>query len=800
LREDLIKSLGKEILVLDGAMGTQLQKHGITGVPEAAVLESPDLVRSIHRSYADAGADIISTNTFGANRIKLKAFGLENRVREINHRAAVLAREGGTGAWVAGCIGPTGQLLRPLGPLDFEEVFRVFEDQVRNLAEAGVDLVLLETFSDLREIKAAVLAIREHTNLPVFASMTYGDGFLTLTGTDPQTAVTVLESLRVDAVGVNCSTGPEPMLEIVGRYAAESHLPVLVEPNAGMPDLHDREIRYPVGPGEMAGMSRRFVELGASLIGTCCGSTPEFTAELCRAVKGMKPLSRKTCDHLKLASRTRTVVIGAEQPFCVIGERINPTNKKELSRELLEGGMGIVRREAHEQVREGALCLDLNVGVPGGDEPVLMAAAAEAAEEAGVPLVIDTVNPEALEAACRHAAGKVLINSVSGESRSLDAVLPLAKRYGSALLCLAVDEQGIPATARQRLKILERIVDRASALGIPRRNLICDCLTLTVSAQQKRAQATLEAVALVRKTLDLPTVLGVSNISYGLPDRSVLNATFLSMAMAMGLDAAIINPDDARMMETVRAASVLTVRDRDSRSFVSAHGKKKKSSPSSKPASKPAQHLKEAVITGNRDIIERLVTENLESGLSAAEINQNILIPAIQDVGIRYDRKEIYLPQMILSAETMQAAVDVLKPHFAVDDSNKKGIVILCTVKGDVHDIGKNIVGLFLKNHGYQVVDMGKDVPAERIVVKTRETGARLVALSALMTTTMGEMKTVIDALREDGSSAMVVVGGAVVTRPWADSIGAHGYAKDAVSAAALADRLLAVDTSKDAT
>lgn len=795
MRKDLRNILGKEVLVLDGAMGTQLQRHGVTGVPEAAVLESPDLVRTIHRAYAGAGADIVSTNTFGANRVKLQAFGLGKSVREINHRAAVLAREGGAGAWVAGCIGPTGQLLRPSGPLHFEEAFQVFGDQVRVLADAGVDLFLLETFSDLREIKAAVLAIREHTDLPVFASMTYADGFLTLTGTDPQTAITVLESLGVDAVGVNCSTGPEPMLEIVGRYAAESHLPVLVEPNAGMPDLHGHEIRYPVGPGEMAGVSRRFVELGASIVGTCCGSTPEFTVELCRAVKGMRPLSRKTCGQLKLASRTRTVVIGAEQPFCVIGERINPTNKKELSRDLLEGGMGIVRREAHEQVREGALCLDLNTGVPGGDEPVLMAAAAEAAEEAGVPLVIDTVNPEALEAACRHAAGKVLVNSVSGESRSLDAVLPLAKRYGAALLCLAVDEQGIPATARQRLKILERIVDRALSLGIPRQNLICDCLTLTVSAQQKRAQATLEAVALVRKTLDLPTVLGVSNISYGLPDRSVLNATFLSMAMAMGLDAAIMNPADARMMETVRAASVLTVRDRDSRSFVSAHGKKKKAPPS-KPASKPAQRLKEAVITGNRDIIERLVSENLESGLSAAEINQNILIPAIRDVGSRYDRKEIYLPQMILSAETMQAAVERLKPHFAVGDSKEKGAVILCTVKGDVHDIGKNIVGLFLGNHGYRVVDMGKDVPAERIVQKTRETGARLVALSALMTTTMGEMKTVIDALHEDKSPAMVIVGGAVVTRPWADSIGAHGYAGDAASAAALADKLLAADVS----
>ncbi len=789
-RIELKKRLVSGILILDGGMGTMLQPHlGPGACIDLANIERPDIVRKIHSEYLKAGANILSTNSFGANRIKLKEFGLQERMEQINRAAAELARSEANGrVLIAGVVGPTGKLIEPLGDLKFDEALQAYRDQATALAKAGVDIFLLETFSDLKEVKAAVIAIKESTELPVMACMTYGDDFLTLTGTDPETAANVLESLRVDAIGVNCSTGPGPMIEIVGRYAQSTDLPIVVEPNAGIPRVEDDKTSYQISQEEMASYGRRFVELGANIVGTCCGSTPEYTSLLSRELRGARPLWRKSSVCLKLSSRVKTVSIGPEFPFCIIGERINPTNRKDLTESLRSGRVDLVQQEAQSEEKEGAHVLDINVGVPGIDEAKVMAGVVRSIENlVRLPLSIDTTNPQAVEAALKECSGKPMINSVNGSSESMEKLLPLAAKYGSAILCLAIDEKGIPKSVDERIDILKRIVKQAEAHGIRREDLICDCLTLTVSAQQKRAQVTLRSVQRVKEELGLPTVLGVSNISYGLPERSLINAAFLSMAMGVGLDAAIINPGDPLMIKTVRAASVLTVRDKDSKAFIASHQKRKEKKRPSIIVHKGFDEIEEkifnAVLSGNKADISHYVEKALSSGKSAPEINEKILIPAIQKVGDRYDAKEIFLPQMILSAESMQQAFSILEPHFERSKKKERGRVILCTVKGDIHDIGKNIVGLFLKNHGFEIIDLGKDVPVNRIVDETLKHEAQIVGLSALMTTTMTEMPRIINALREAKSDARVVVGGAVVTRRYAGEIKADGYAKDGVSA-----------------
>ena len=794
--------IGSELRILDGAMGTLLQPHLPPGASiERVNLENPDLVRSLHVSYVESGADVISTHTFGANRIKLEEFGLAGSMREINEKAARLAKSAAGGkAWVAGTMGPSGKLVEPLGPMTFGEIYESFREQAVALAQGGADMLLFETFSDLREIKAAVMAARDHTGLPILASMTFGEDFLTFTGTDPSTAANVLSSLGADAVGINCSTGPGPMLEVLGRYLLITDRPLFIEPNAGLPRWEDQTVAFQVSPDEMASYAEKFAGLGANLVGTCCGSTPGHTAALCKKLKGKKPVSRKIVSCLRLSSRIRTVEIGRGLPFCVIGERINPTNREDLSGEIRTGRLGLMLREAQSQVEEGARVLDINIGVPGIDEPAMMKKAVHGIENlTPAPLFIDNIHPAAVETALMECAGKPLLNSVNGDEKSRRSLLNLAARYGAGVLCLAVNEAGIPKTAEERVSVLKSIVAHAEKAGIARRDLICDCLTLTVSAEQKRAEETLGAMRMVKEQLDLPLVLGISNISYGLPERSLVNSVFLSMAMASGLDAAIMNPGDARMMETVRAASVLTLRDRNSREFVRTHFSKKKVKKDSEglPARTIEGEIYHSVIQGNRDEIGGLIRKALDAGQLPLDINGRMLVPAIEEVGRRYEAKEIFLPQMILAAETMQKGFEILEPLFQKDHLIQKGVIILCTVRGDVHDIGKNIVALFLKNQGYRVVDLGKDVPCERIVEAALAVHADVVGLSALMTTTMAEMPEVIHALRKSASKSKVVVGGAVVTKRFADEIKADGYAKDGVSAVELVKALTGASSGK---
>lgn len=790
-RQDFNQLAKSEILIMDGAMGTMITPHLPQGsCQDFASLTSPDLVANLHRRYAEAGADIILTNTFGANRIKLKEYGLAEKVKEINQAGVNLAKKAAKNhILLAGSIGPTGKLIEPLGELSFEETYENYKEQALLLSQEGVDLLVLETFGDLKEAKIALMAVRLHTDLPIMISLTYKEDFLTFTGTDPVTSASVLSSLGADAIGVNCSTGPEPMLEVLGRLVLATDKPVFLEPNATIYGLTGEGNVSDVSPEEMARFGEKFAEIGASIIGTCCGSTPEHTRLMKEKLMEKKPINRTIKPEMRLSSRYKTVIIGPDRPFAVIGERINPTNRTELSDEIQKDQINILQEEARLQESQGAHVLDVNIGVPGLDEEPLMSRVVRGIETVSrLPLSIDSTNPAAVETALKEYAGKALINSVTGESKSLKSMLPLAARYGSALVCLAVDDEGIPQKAGDRLKILKKIISGAEKAGIPRENLICDCVTLTVSAQQKRAQETLQSIRMVKDELKLPSILGVSNISYGLPERSLINATFLSMAMSAGLDAAIMNPGDGRMMDTVKAASVLTLRDSDSQEYVKTHIRKKKKKKKSETG--PAllikdeeKHIYQAILSGDKLGIDQLIEKAIALGLPAPGINDRILIPAIEEVGNRYDRKELYLPQMLLSAETFQAAFKTLEPYFNTSEIQSKGTVLLCTVKGDVHDIGKNIVGLFLKNHGFNVVDLGKNLSPREILKKASEYQADVVGLSALMTTTMTEMPKVVELFDKEGLSTKIIVGGAVVTQKYARGIGAHGYAKDGKSA-----------------
>ncbi len=786
------------VLVFEGGMGTMLQS-AVPGhlSPELLNAEHPDAVASVHKAYA-ALADVICTNTFGGSPIKLEAVGLEGRTAELNTLAARLARgAAGPRTLVAGDIGPTGKMVEPLGDLSFEDAYASFREQAEALAGGGVDFILIETMSDLREAKAALLAAREGTGLPVMITMTFDETFATPTGTDPATAANVLASMGAFAVGANCSTGPTHMVEVIGRMAQTVSAPILAQPNAGLPELVDGKTVFRVGPGEFADGVERLVTVGASMVGGCCGTTPAHIEALKERLRGARPVKRDVPRALRISSRTRTVEIGRGFPFAVVGERINPTNREDLSNEILDGRTSLILRDGHAQEHAGAHVLDVNVGVPGVDETVAMRRSALALENStAAPLSIDSVSADAFEATLGALAGKPLLNSVTADPAKLERVMPLAARFGAGLVCLALDEHGIKAGAEERVSVIRRIVESADRHGVPREHLIVDCLTLAVSAEQERVPETLKAVEIVGRELGLPTILGVSNVSHGLPDRGVLNASFLAMAMERGLDAAIMNPLDESMMATVRASSVLTLRDRDSAGYIRDHMKrrrKKGGGPPEPPADESVEgRLRTAVLDGNVSDVDFLLDEALGAGLEARAINDTVLIPALEEVGRRFEKKQCFLPQMMLAAETVEKAFSRLKPLFPKsEEARARGTVILATVEGDVHDIGKNILASMLENHGYRVIDLGKNVPAAEIVEAAKSESADVVGLSSLMTTTVTQVPVVIQALRSAGLSCRVMVGGAVVTERFAKSVGADGYAKDAASAVGVLRKLV---------
>lgn len=777
----------KEFVSLDGAMGTMLQAKGLKmgEIPETLNIEKPDWLIDIHRRYIEAGADIVYANTFGANRYKLGGCGYS--VGRTVKAAIANARKAceGTDTLVALDIGPIGQLLEPTGTLSFEEAYDIFKEIV--LAGAECDVIVFETMTDLFELKAALLAAKENSDKPVICTMTFEENMRTFTGCSVSSMALTLEGLGADAIGVNCSLGPAELYPVVEQLCKWTTLPVAVKPNAGLPDPVTGE--YSVLPDEFADYIAKLVPLGVKIFGGCCGTNPDFIKALNRKLADMKCVPRTPEIPAACCTHGNTVVI--DQPR-VIGERINPTGKKRFKEALAAGDIDYILGQAIEQIHAGADILDVNVGMPGIDEKAMMARTVKAIQGiADTPLQLDSTMPEALEAGLRIYNGKPIVNSVNGEEKSLQTVLPLVKKYGAAVVGLCLDENGIPKTEQGRFEIAQRIVRRAESVGIRREDVYIDCLTLTASAEQAGVTETLNALERVRKELGCQTVLGVSNISFGLPAREIVNHNFLMMALTKGLTLPIINPNIEAMMQTVRAYKLLANIDKNSVEFISCYG----SEQPCKPAAVKTDILLDlpyAIENGLKSEGAR-ITEELLKTADSMDIVNNILIPALDKTGTEFENGKIFLPQLIQSAGVAQACFEVIKNHLAKSGgkSESKGKIILATVKGDIHDIGKNIVKVLLENYGYEVIDLGKDVEPQRVVDCAVENGVRLVGLSALMTTTLGSMEQTIKLLRENNVNCRIMVGGAVLTADYAEKIGADYYAKDAKESCDIAKKVL---------
>lgn len=795
MKKSFLQSIYERVLVLDGAMGTMLQERGLKpgSSPEEMNLTAPEVVADVHREYLEAGADIIVTNTFGGSSAKLSHFGLAERVYEINAKGVALAREAaGNSAYVAASMGPTGRFVEPVGDCSFDEMRAIFREQALPLIEAGADLITLETFLDIKEARAAVIAIREiSADIPVIAMMTFDDNGRSVLGTPPEAAAITLEAVGANIVGSNCGLGVDGIYCVLSAMRRVTRLPLISQANAGLPLLKDGKTIFPATPEEMTLYHERMIELGVRVIGGCCGTTPAHIRAIREALTGHErsfPTIGPAENVTFLSSRGGYAAVGIGNPVAIIGERINPTGKKTFAAELKEKKVSYIRREATEQAEAGATLLDVNVGAPGIDEPESLERAVFCLTGTTLlPLVLDSSNPEALERGLKAADGKVLVNSVSGEEKSLARILPLVKKYGAAVIGLALDESGIPDSGEGRLAVASRILDAAKEERIAPRDLIIDCLTLTVSAEQKRAMETLKALRLVKERLGLNTVLGVSNISFGLPRRPLISSAFFAMALEAGLDAAIINPKDEAMMDVFRSAMVLLNRDPNAAAYIEAYKGAVETRPGESGVPELPMDIRgrlaRAIIAGDRENIVALVEDGLREGLTPLEISNEALLPGLEEVGRRFEKNRVFLPQVMLSADTMQAAFARLKEEMKGKGFASLGKVLMATVEGDIHDIGKNIVCTLLENHGFEVIDLGKNVPAERIIDEARRHGVDAVGLSALMTTTMSEMRNVIDRLRGEGIRTFTMVGGAVVTQEYADEIRADLYAKDAMEA-----------------
>ena len=789
-----------EIILFDGAMGTMLQANGMTGgeLPERYNLEKPEIIEKIHLEYLVAGADVITTNTFGANSHKLEESGL--KVKEVIEAAVSCARKAieknGQEAYVALDIGPVGQLMEPMGTLSFDDVYELVKEQAVAGEKAGCDLVLLETMTDIYELKAAVLAVKENTSLPVLTTMTFEANGRSLTGTDPETMVNILEGLGVDALGMNCSLGPiesKVILEDILKYAT---FPVMIQPNAGLPVIKEGKTVYSITEDQFVEAAAEFLEAGISIMGGCCGTTPSYIGKLKQLVQGKRVVKREVVFKTKISSPVTSLTIGED--FVIIGERINPTGKKKMKEALLEDNLQYIIEEAITQEKAGAHALDVNVGLPKIDEPAKIVEVIKLIQEiSNLPLQIDSADIEALERGCRYYNGKALINSVNGKAESMEAVFPIAQKYGACIIALTLDEGGIPNTAEERYAIAKKIMDTAAGYGIPKENIIIDSLVLTASAQQKEVMETVKTLAMVKEKLGLKTSLGVSNVSFGLPNRPLINKTFLTMAMTMGLDVAIINPMNKDMIEAIDSFRVLANLDRDAVDFVARYGGQTEGEAvvSQKDRSVADYSLQEIIIGGLKDKAAEKTIEILKDK-TPLEIVNGDLMPALNIVGDGFEKGKIFLPQLIQSAETVKASFGVLKEAMTKEGRSevKKGKVILATVKGDIHDIGKNIVKVLMENYGFEVFDLGKDVDPDKIIAVAKEKEVDIIGLSALMTTTVKSMEETILKLRTSGVVVPVMVGGAVLTLEYADMIGADFYGKDAKEAVSIAHKVVGLE------
>ncbi|MGI5977978.1 MAG: homocysteine S-methyltransferase family protein [Oscillospiraceae bacterium] len=775
-----------EFVVLDGAMGTQLQKAGLPvgEHPEVWTLSHPDALAAIHRAYLDAGSRICYTNTFGANRKKLAGSGYG--VSELVSAAVAAAKKAADGkALVALDIGPIGELLAPSGTLSFAEAYDIFREVVAAGEMAGADLIAFETFTDLQELRAGVLAAKENASLPIFATMSFEEGGRTFTGCLAESFAVTIAGLGVDALGVNCSLGPKQLMPIIRRIGAVTDLPLIVKANAGLPDARDGH--YNISAAQFAAEMAECAELGVKYVGGCCGTDPDYIRTLSVTMRGKKRAVRAVRKESFVCSATRFVSLTEPR---IVGERLNPTGKKRFQQALREHDLDYVLSQGVQQADAGADILDVNVGVPGLDEPTLMREVVEGVmATTDLPLQIDSNNVAALEAGLRAFCGRAIVNSVSGEDARIEAVLPLVRKYGACVVGLTLDETGIPEKAADRVKIAERILDACDSYGIPKRDVFIDCLTMTVSAAQDAARETLAAVRMVKENLGCKTVLGVSNISFGLPNRELVNRTFLSLALEEGLDLAIINPNIPAMSETVAAYKLLKGFDRDCQGFVERFANAE-SAPV--PVSGKTEDIFEAVAKGlkaeSRELTVRLLQTHTE-----LEIIDRYLIPALDAVGEKYEKGQLFLPQLLRAAEASQEAFEVLKVSIAKKGNSgvSKGKIIVATVKGDIHDIGKNIVKTILANYGYQVIDLGRDVPPETVVETAIRENVSLIGLSALMTTTLPAMAETVTQLRASGHECKIMVGGAVLTPEYATEIGADYYARDAKASADIAKEVL---------
>ncbi|EES90498.1 homocysteine methyltransferase [Clostridium botulinum] len=774
---DINKILLKKHIFFDGAMGTMLQNRGISLgeiPPEIYNILNPKVIKDIHKKYIDAGVDIITTNTFGANELKLKDSGYS--VEEVIEAGVKLAKEVSNGNIVALDIGPTGEMLEPIGNLKFNRAYEIFKRQVIAGVNAGCDIILIETISDLYEAKAAILAAKENSELPVFCTMTFGEDGRTFTGTDPLTMVSVLESLSVDALGVNCSLGPKEILGVVEEIIKYSSIPIIVQPNAGLPRVENNKTIFDITPKEFAFYGKVMANKGVSILGGCCGTTDEYIKEVVKNLKYNVPLKIIKKNITMVSSSSKTIILG--EGIKVVGERINPTGKKEFREALKNNDINYILKEAISQKKSGAHILDINLGLPEiNEKDIMIRTIKELQGTINVPIQIDSSDTKVIEAAVRICNGKPIINSVNGKEESMKSIFPIVKKYGTCVIALTLDENGIPNTIEDRVKIAEKIINTAKTYGIDKKDIIVDCLALTASAQQKEVMGTLDALEIIKKQFKVKTLLGISNISFGLPKRELINRTFLTMALTKGLDVPILNPKDREAMETIKSFEVLANIDKNCENYIKEIDDFKKE----KIDTREKMDLKHLVISGlTEDVLK--MTKTLLDKKNGIEIMDEYLIPALDEIGKEYEEGTIFLPQLIKCGETVKEAFNIIKKHMDKknNDTVIRGKIVLATVKDDIHDIGKNIVKLLLENYGFEVIDLGKNVSVERILEVVKKHNIKLVGLSALMTTTVKSMEETILKLKETIPLCKVFVGGAVLNKEYAKQIGADYYAKDA--------------------
>ncbi len=788
---NILEFAKNNLLFLDGGMGTLLQSQGLKPgeLPETWNLTRPEIITKIHRDYFDAGSHVVNTNTFGANCLKFSPDELNAIVKAAldNTRAAARESTGTQPKWVALDIGPLGRLLKPYGDLDFEEAVSVFAETVRLGVKYGADLIFIETMNDSYETKAALLAAKENSRLPVFVSNAYGEDGKLMTGANPAAMVAMLEGMGADAIGVNCSLGPKALAPVVAEYLKYASVPVLLKPNAGLPRAEDGQTVYNVAPSEFAAEVAGLIRRGVRIAGGCCGTTPDYLAALTTAAAKISPVPVVKKDHTLVSSYTHAVIFG-EKPI-LIGERINPTGKKRFKEALKAGDMDYILKEGIAQEEQGAHILDVNVGLPEIDEKAMLTAAVcELQAISNLPLQIDTSDPIAMEAALRRYNGKAMVNSVNGKQESMEAVFPLVKKYGGLVVALTLDEQGIPETSDGRLAIARRILETAETYGISKKDILFDPLALTVSADSQAAVQTLETVRRIRQELGCHTSLGVSNVSFGLPQRDILNGSFFSLALANGLSAAILNPYSQEMQKAYHGYCALMGMDDNCQRYI-AFAQKSAPSPAAAVPAASGSDLHHAIVKGLKDQAA-LATDRRLTERKPLDLVQEEIIPALNEVGIGFENKTVYLPQLLMSAEAAKAAFERIKAAMPAGSSGGKCSFVLATVKGDIHDIGKNIVKLLLENYGFTVYDLGRDVAPEVIVQKAVTLHAPIVGLSALMTTTVPAMEETIRLLRKSAPWCRIMVGGAVLNPEYAAAIGADHYTKDAMEAVRCAEEI----------